>query len=228
MGLSGLFSWLGSGSKIFETYLCRQSTLVLGVRSYLFIFNLVTFRASFARFLGLSGQFFWPFESFSWVGIRFEIVLEHTNVDNQYLLGKCNPIFLLSIWRNLGPFLHFLGPSELFLWVRVKFKTVFGTYLSKQSTLILEVPPYLLVFIGHIWGLFSPFFALWGCFIWLFGAINVVGVMFENIFETYLCRQSTLVLEGQPYLFVFNSAKFGAIFALFGPFGAFLGGLGQA
>ena len=39
--------------------------------------------------------------------------------------------------------------------------------------------------------------------------------------ESY--RQSTLVLDMQPHLFDFNSPKFGAFFALFGPFGAIFG-----
>ena len=50
-----------------------------------------------------------------------------------------------------------------------------------------------------------------------------VGVRFKNIFGTYLCSQSTLVLEVQPYLFAFTSAKFWGFFALFGPLGAILG-----
>ena len=50
-----------------------------------------------------------------------------------------------------------------------------------------------------------------------------VGVRFTNFFVTFLYRQSTLVLEVQPYLFVLNSATFGAIFGLFGPFGAIFG-----
>ena len=51
-----------------------------------------------------------------------------------------------------------------------------------------------------------------------FGAFLGVGVRFKNFFGTYLCRQSTLVLEVKPYIFVFNLAKFGAFFALMGPF----------
>ena len=58
---------------------------------------------------------------------------------------------------------------------------------------------------------------------WPFGAIFVVGVRLKNIFGTYLCRQSTLVLKLQPYLYVFNSAKFGALYSLFGPFRAIFG-----
>ena len=51
----------------------------------------------------------------------------------------------------------------------------------------------------------------------------MVGVRLKNIFGTYLCRQSTLVLKLQPYLNVFNLAKFGAFLELFGPFGAIFG-----
>ena len=44
---------------------------------------------------------------------------------------------------------------------------------------------------------------------------------------TYLCRQSTLVMEVQPYLLVFNSATFWAFFAFFlGPLGLFFCPLG--
>ena len=38
----------------------------------------------------------------------------------------------------------------------------------------------------------------------------------KKFFGIYLCRQSTLVLEVQSYLLVFNSAKFWAFFGLFG------------
>ena len=67
------------------------------------------------------------------------------------------------------------------------------------------------------------FFGPFGAIFWSFGAIFGVGVRFKNIFGTYLCSQSTLVLEVQPYLFAFTLAKFGAFFALFGPFGAIFG-----
>ena len=50
-----LFLGWGSGWKtFFGTYLCRQSTLLLWVQPYLFVFNSATFGAS-------SGLFFWPF-----------------------------------------------------------------------------------------------------------------------------------------------------------------------
>ena len=76
---------------------------------------------------------------------------------------------------------------------------------------------------GHILGLFCTFFGPFGDIFWSFGAIFGVGIRFKNIFGTYLCSQSTLVLEVQPYLFAFTSAKFGAFFALFGPLGAIFG-----
>ena len=57
----------------------------------------------------------------------------------------------------------------------------------------------------------GPFFGLFGPF----GAICRVWVKPKNFFGTYLCRQSTLVLEVQPYLFVFNLATFRTLFALF-------------
>ena len=66
------------------------------------------------------------------------------------------------------------------------------------------------------------FFGSFGAIFWSFGAI-LESVRFKNIFGTYLCSQSTLVLEVQPYLFAFTSAKFGAFFALFGPLGAIFG-----
>ena len=65
-------------------------------------------------------------------------------------------------------------------------------------------------------------FALFGPF----GAIFLVVVRFRNFFGTYLCRQSTLVFDVQPFHFVFNSDTFGATFALFsGPSGGYFFGL---
>ena len=48
-----------------------------------------------------------------------------------------------------------------------------------------------------------------------FGAGFGVPVKFKNFFGTYLCKQLTLVLEVQTYLFVFDSATCLASFALF-------------
>ena len=47
-----------------------------------------------------------------------------------------------------------------------------------------------------------------------------VLVRLKKFIAIYLKRQPNLVLEVQPYLFVFNLATFRAFFALFGPFGA--------
>ena len=73
----------------------------------------------------------------------------------------------------------------------------------------------------HILGLFCIFLGPLGLF---FGPLGLffgpLGLFLEsgsgskNIFGTYLCSQSPLVLEVQPYLFSFTSAKFGAFFAL--------------
>ena len=109
-------------------------------------------------------------------------------------------------------------------WVGVRFKKFIATYLYRQPTLVLEVQPYLFVFnLATFGAFFALFWALRGYFFWPFGAYCVVGVRFKNIFGTYLCRKSTLVLEIQPYLFVYNLAKFGAFFTFFGPFEAIFG-----
>ena len=50
---------------------------------------------------------------------------------------------------------------------------------------------------------------------------KTVGVRLIDFFGTYLCRQSNLVLEVKPYLFVFNSATLGALFCTFLPFEPF-------
>ena len=75
---------------------------------------------------------------------------------------------------------------------------------------------------GRILGLFS-LFEPFGVFFLSVGAIFGVEVRLENIFGTYKCRLSIFVLEVQPYLFVFHSAKFWAFFALFGLLGAIFG-----
>ena len=102
--------------------------------------------------------------------------------------------------------------------VEVRFKNFFGTYICRQSTLVLEVQPYLFIF----WAAFH-FFWPSGDIFRSVGAIFGVRIRFKKNFGTYLCSQSTLVLEEQPYLFAFTLAKFGAFFALFGPLGAIFG-----
>ena len=72
-----------------------------------------------------------------------------------------------------------------------------------------KVQSHLFVFnlatIGAFWHFLDPFG----------GAILVVVVRFKNLFGTYLCKQSTLVLEVQPYLIVFASATFWVSISLF-------------
>ena len=50
----------------------------------------------------------------------------------------------------------------------------------------------------------------------------MVGVRLKHFFGTYLNRQSSLVLEVQPFLFVFNLGTFGASLALFWSFRAII------
>ena len=107
--------------------------------------------------------------------------------------------------------------------VDVRFKNLFGVYLCRQSTLVLEVQPYLFVFNSATFGA-SVLTVLGTSRLFLsFGAIFVVGVRFKNIFGTYILRQSTLVLEICPSFFVFISAKFVAFLHFLGLFGLFLG-----
>ena len=84
--------------------------------------------------------------------------------------------------------------------------------------------PNFVLNLATFWASFELFWAFrcyflgpLGLFIWSFGAYCVVEVRSKNIFGTYLCRQSTLVLESQPHLFIFylNLATFWASFALF-------------
>ena len=51
---------------------------------------------------------------------------------------------------------------------------------------------------------------------WPYGAIFCIEVRFKNIFGTHLCRLYIFVLEVQPYLFVFISAKFWAFLHFLG------------
>ena len=92
---------------------------------------------------------------------------------------------------------------------------VFGsTYIVNQ----LRFWKYSPIFLFLIWPHFGPllhFLALRGYF-WDWGQI-------QKIYGTHLCRQSTLVLEVQSYLFAFTLSKFGAFFALFGFLGAIFG-----
>ena len=79
---------------------------------------------------------------------------------------------------------------------------------------------------SRILGLFS-LFESFGVFFLSVGAIFGVEVRLENIFGTYKCRLSIFVLEVQPYLFVFHSAKFWAFFCIFWALRGYFWGWGQ-
>ena len=86
--------------------------------------SLLHFFGSFGAIFSLHG-YFWGLESGS------KTFLEHTNVDYQFLFGKCSPIFFISIFPNLRPFLHFLGPLGLFLGLGSGSKTfLWPTYID--------------------------------------------------------------------------------------------------
>ena len=71
-------------------------------------------------------------------------------------------------------------------------------------------------FFKPVFGTFELFWGACRSYFWGWGQA-------KNIFATFSCRLSNLVLEVDPYLSVSNSATFWAFFALFGPSGAILG-----
>ena len=58
------------------------------------------------------------------------------------------------------------GPLELF-WGRGQARKIFGTYSYSQSTLVLEVQPYLFALTSAEFGAFLPFLGLLGLFLGL-------------------------------------------------------------
>ena len=113
-------------------------------------------------------------------------------------------------------FLELLGPLGLSLGLGSGSKAFLGpTYVENQLQLWNYSPIFLFLF----WPQFGPlglfFLALWA-FFWGLGEV-------QNIFGTYICSKSTLVFEVQPYLFVFDSARFGAFFPRFWPVGTIFG-----
>ena len=102
----------GQVKKIFGTHLCRQSTFVLEVQSYLFVFNLVTFGASFALFFWPFGAIFWLYGAIFGVGVRFKNIFGTSYVVNQLWFWKYSPIFFCFYWSHLGPLLHFFFASS--------------------------------------------------------------------------------------------------------------------
>ena len=129
-------------------------------------------------------------------------------------------LFVFNL-AKFGAFFALFGLFGAIFGVGIRFKNTIVTYLHRQSTLVLKVQPYLFVFNLATFGVtFALFWALRNYFLALWG---LVGVRFKNNFGTYLCIKSTLVLEIQPYLIVFNLAKFGAFLTFFGPFEAIFG-----
>ena len=136
-----------------------------------------------------------------------------------YWFWKYSPIFLFLIQPYFGHLLHFFGSFGAIFWsfgavlgVKIRFRPIFGigvrfknflgpTYVDNQL-LVFEVQPYLfllvLVTFGASFVLFGTFMAIFGSFGLFLGS----GSDSKTIFGTYLCSQSTLVLEVQSYLFV--------------------------
>ena len=86
----------------------------------------------------------------------------------------------------------------------------------------MEVQPYLFVFDSARFGALFQFLGPSGYFLF-FGAIFGVEVGSNTFLEPTNIDYQLFVLEVQPYLFVFNSAKFWAFLEFFGPFGAIFG-----
>ena len=132
-------------------------------------------------------------------------------------------LFIFNLVKFGAFFELFLGLSGLFFGLGSDSKKLLlPTYIDNQ----LWFWKYSHIFLFSIWPHLGPFLHFFGSFRAIFLAVwglCVVGVRFKNIFGTYLCRKSTLVLEIQPYLFVYNLAKFGAFFTFFGPFEAIFG-----
>ena len=72
---------------------------------------------------------------------------------------------------------------------------------------------------GASFALFWPFGDI---YFWPFGAIFGVGVRIQNIWRTYLCSQSTFILEVEAYLFL-SWPNLGPLFDFLGLSGLFLG-----
>ena len=146
-----------------ETYLFRQSTFFLKVQSCIFVFNSATFSASFVIFWALWG-FFWPFGLFLDAWSDSNTFLAPTNIDCQFLFWNCIPIFLFSIWPNLGSFLYFLGPSGLSLGLESDSKNILGpTYVNNQLW-FWKYSPIFLLYSDTFGASFALFWILRGYF----------------------------------------------------------------
>ena len=127
---------------------------------------------------------------------------------------KVQPHLLFLICPQLGLFFcnfwtlrrnYLVGSGSNFFWDLPMQTMIFG-FGSTALSFCFQF--------DKIWGLFCTFLAFRGYLLVLWGYFWV-GVWFKNSFGTYLCRQSTFVLEIQLYFSVFDSAKFGAFFGAF-------------
>ena len=169
--LSGLFFGLQIGSKKnFGTYLFRQSTLVLEVQSYLFVYNSAKFWP-FLHFLCLSGLFLG-------LGSDSQTLLLPTYIDIQpTLVLEVHPYLFVFNLATFGAFFalfwalrgYFFGPLGLIVWLGSGSKTFLEpTYVDNQ----LWFWKVSLIFSFLIWSNLGPFlnflglfcFARWGFF----------------------------------------------------------------
>ena len=228
LGLSGLFFGLGSDSKnlLLPTYIDNQ--LWFWKYSHIFLFSIWPHLGPFLHFFGPFGAIFWPFGAYCVVGVRFKNIFGTYLCRQSTLVLESQPhLFIFNLVKFGAFFELFLGLSGLFFGLGSDSKNLLlPTYIDNQ----LWFWKYSHIFLFSIWphlGPFLHFFGPFGAIFWPFGAYCVVGVRFKNIFGTYLCRKSTLVLEIQPYLFVYNLAKFGAFFYIFWAFRGYFWGWGQ-
>ena len=145
---------------------------------------------------------------------------ETTNVDYQFLFSKYSPIFLVfDLAKSCALQRYFFCPLGLFLGVWVRFKNILRTYQCRQSTLVLEVQPYLFVYISANFGAFFHFLGLSGLFFGLrSGSKTYLG-------PTYVDNQLRFWKYGPIFLFLILP-HLGPILHFFGLFGVFLGLLG--
>ena len=119
-----IWSW-GQVQNLFGTYLCIQSTWVLKVKPFFFVFNFAEFRASFALFWAFLGYLMvlWAYFMALWdyYSGRCQVqnqFLELTNEVNQLWFWKYSPIFLFLIRPQLGLFFALFGLFLSYFWCR--------------------------------------------------------------------------------------------------------------
>ena len=106
--------------KKFGNYLCKQSTLALVVKPYLFFLFCL-----WSYFFGSFGLFFGS-------GSGSKTFLEPTNVDYQFFLEVQSYLFVFK-WAKYWAFFDFLGPCGQLLGLQSDLKTFLGpTYIDNQ------------------------------------------------------------------------------------------------